>query len=342
MTARATKCWGPTGWAVALVVALLSAGCSSPMPPRYEVRAVFDEVTKPTLPGEYRSELGLLGVAPDGTLYIKTNIDGDPRETVLVRLPTGAYVSPPVDLAAEFVEAMAFHPDSGDVFVLSYPRGRAHIRRFNGDRVVQDIVPTRPEGGNFEERRKAGGDEVGLFYDASSGSLLYADGNLYRIDANGTATIALPKPAFPDGAYLTPEDDAERDNRVAYAVNPRTGTIYVAFTFFTATVKCENKGGAVYRVGAGGRLSHVAGGCVNGDDDYIDGGPFGLAADSTSDDLVATGAAGAVNWISKGKSMRIDFPEEFDAFAIRGVGFDAAGHAYVGAGEKVAKITFRR
>jgi hypothetical protein len=346
MTARGTKRWGHTTWAVAVVVVLLGAGCSNPAPPRYEVTAVFDEITKPTLPDEERGELRLLGVAPDGTLYIETEIIPDLRQDVrtniMVRLPTGAYAPPPVELDAEWIQGMAFDPASGDVFVLSFPQGRAQIRRFHGDRVVQDVVPTKPQGGNFEENRKAGGDEVGLFYDASSGSLLYADGSLYRIDATGTATVALSKPALPEG-HVAANGDADRDNRVAYAVNPRTGAVYVAFTDFSATVKCTNRRGAVYRVEAGGRLSHVAGGCFNGDDDYIDGGPYRLAADSTSDDLVTTGPLGAVNWISKGKSTRVDFPDEFGRVdPVRGVGFDAAGDAYVGADEKVAKITFRR
>lgn len=326
--------------AVAAAAIAVAAACSDPPRRSYDATVLFDEQTTPTLAGEFRSELVLSGVAPDGTLYIRTASVAGQR--IWVRAPDGSYPPAPAELRAEVIESMAFDPMSGDLFVLSYPQGQAHIRRFHGDRVVQNLVPIKPDGGNFEENRKALGDEVGLFYDASSGSLLYADGSLYRIDATGAATVALPKPPLPEG-HVGVDDDGEHDRRVAYAVNARTGTIYVAFTYFKATDKCRNRGGAVYRVESGGRLSHVAGGCVNGDDDYIDGGPYGLAADPTSDDLVAIGPGGAVDWISKGKSTTIYFPEEFETpTVVRGVGFDAAGHAYVGAGEKVAKITFRR
>lgn len=330
---------------VTVAAALLGARCSDPPRRGYELTAVFDEQTKPTLPGESRSELRLLGAAPDGTLYIETYVPPAPREdTVWVRSPTGSYPPPPAELGAENVEAMAFDPVTGDPFVLSYPEGRAHIWRFHGDRVVQDLVPTNPEGGNFEENRKSGGDTVGLFYDSSSGSLFYADGSLYRIDANGAATVALSRPAPPD-EMRGADGSANRDYSVAYALNPKTGAVYVAFFSLESAGKCV-VGDVVYRLEANGQLTHMVGGCIKGKDDIIIDGLDHLAADPTSEDLITWGVGGSANWLSKGKSTPIFFsdlfPGRFPPGVIRGVAIDGAGHAYVGVGEKVAKVSFHR
>lgn len=329
---------------VTVAAALLGARCSDPPRRGYELTAVFDEQTKPTLPGESRSELRLLGAAPDGTLYIETYVPPGPTDTVWVRSPTGSYQPAPAELGAEWVEAMAFDPVTGDLFVLSYPEGRAHIRRFRGDRVVQDLVPTNPAGGNFEENSKSGGDTVGLFYDSSSGSLFYADGSLYRIDANGAAAVALSRPAPPDEMRDAADGPAHRDYSVAYALNPKTGAVYVAFFSLESTGKCL-VGDVVYRLEANGQLTHVVGGCDKGKDDVIIDRLDHLAADPTSEDLITWGVGGP-SWLSKGKSTPIFlsdlFPGRLPATVIRGVAIDGAGHAYVGVCEKVARITFRR
>ncbi|MCI0545199.1 MAG: hypothetical protein L0Z49_12280, partial [Actinobacteria bacterium] len=283
----------PTRWSritvalgVTVAAALFGARCSDPPRRGYDLTAVFDEQTKPTLPGESRSELRLLGAAPDGTLYIETYVPPAPTDTVWVRSPTGSYPPAPAELGAENVEAMAFDPVTGDLFVLSYPEGRAHIRRFHGDRVVQDLVPTNPAGGNFEENSNSGGDTVGLFYDSSSGSLFYADGSLYLIDANGAATVTLSRPAPPDEVYdAAGGPAANRDYSVAYALNPKTGVVYVAFFSLESTGKCL-VGDVVYRLEANGQLTHVVGGCVKGKDDVITDRLDHLVADPTSEDLV--------------------------------------------------------
>jgi hypothetical protein len=139
--------------------------------------------------------------------------------------------------------------------------------------------------------------------------------------------VILARPAPPDEAHDAPDGAATRDYSVAYAVNPKTGTVHVAFFSLDSTVKKCLVGDAVYRVEADGRLAHMAGGCVNGEDDFIAGGLHHMAADPASGDLVTWGVAGAFTWLSKGKSTKVYFSDLLSGLpsgVIRGAAFDGA------------------
>lgn len=143
---------------VVAVIAPLGARCSQPPSQDPDVTVIFDRQTEPTVASSFDRAVAPLGAAPDGTLYVLVTQGGD--ESVQVRSRSGSYSPPPPEIAGEGIARMAFDPLSGDPFVLSFPQGRAHIRRFHGGRVVQDVVPTRTGDGTFFERPKGGSGPV--------------------------------------------------------------------------------------------------------------------------------------------------------------------------------------
>ena len=319
------------------VVVLLAAGCSERSTgPRYELTVIFDEHTEPTPPPKRDRDVRVVGARPDGTLYIGSQVEEE-SEVLLVRSPDGSQQPVPAELSTERIEAMATDPVSGDAFVLTYPDGWARIRRLHDGRIVQDFMPRTPDGGLFPPQERANDDTVDLFYDSSSGSLLYADENLYRLDPMALSTVVVPRPKPPGEAHDGVDAGGRDDYAVAYAVESKRGTIYVAIVSPKSTNNCRIAD-AVYRW-ADGRLTHVSGGCVRGEDDLIEGGLFNVATDPVSGDLIGWGASGAMNWLSNGKTIEI---RGLGGDPIRGVAFDGAGHAYVGTGGKIFKITFRR
>jgi hypothetical protein len=316
---------------VATVIALLGSRCSQPTSKDPDVTVIFDRQTEPTVASSFDRAVAPLGATPDGTLYVLVTQGGD--ESVQVRSRAGSYSPAPREIAGEGIAAMAFDPLSGDPFVLSFPQDRAHIRRFHGNRVVQEVVPTRTGDGTFFKRAKGGlySDRVDLFYDSSSGSLLYADGDLYRIDAGGAATVVVPRPAPREGG-----------NRVAYAVNPKTGAIYVAFEDPRAPADCRIRH-AIYSVDFTGAMIRLAGGlCAKGKhaperDRVIYGPILGMAVDPASGDLFWWSPVAELHRLSKSEILSVD---HLQFGTIRGAVFDAAGNAYVGVGGTVARVTF--
>lgn len=316
---------------LAAVIALLGPRCSQPPSKDPDVTVIFDRQTEPTVASSFDRAVAPLGAAPDGTLYVRVTQGGD--ESVRVRSGDGSYSPASREMAGEGIAAMVFDPLSGDPFVLSFPQGRAHIRRFHGDRVVWEVVPTRTGDGTFFEPTKGGlySDRMDLFYDSSSGSLLYADGDLYRIDAGGAATMVVPRPAPRNGG-----------NRAAYAVNPTTGTVYVAFEDPRAPADCRVRH-AVYSVDFTGTMNRLAGGlCAKGEhaperDRVIFGPILGMAVDPVSGDLFWWYPGPELDRLSKSEILSIDHGL-FGTF--RGAVFDAAGNAYIGVGGTVAKLTF--
>lgn len=350
----------------ALAITLLAVRCSDSKPKEPTVTVIFDDQSEPALtkvgpalngePGIPSRVVDPLGATTDGSLYlrIETSADtpgGDPKVFLRVRSPAGSFLPPPTEIAREGIAAMAFDPRSGDPFVLSFPGQQAHVRRFRGDRVTEDLhLTTSGDGaplvytlGSFPEASlPRGADPLQLFYDASSGSVLYANGDLYRVDAEGRATIAVarPVPKVPGAP-------------VVYAVDAKRGTIYVAFEDPKLPAGC-GYAYAVHRVEPGGSMTRLAGGVCgktkHKDRDHATlGGVDGMAVEPVSGDLFWWNLTGdGLHRLAKGKvtsttKATCQFPQGRGPCGLTPGRTTAAvgdGNIYVSFGRVIAKVTF--
>jgi hypothetical protein len=282
----------------------------------------------------------VLGAAPDGSVYLRVRAERpgtfDPKVTYQVRSTEGSYLPVPPAMIDEGIFAMAFDATTGDPYVLSFPENRGHLRRFRGEQVEEDVALSKPDGTPLtytgdphpEVYTPDGSDLVQLFYDSSTRSVLYANGGeLFRIDAQGAMTVLRSRPV-----------PRTKENHVAYAVDSKTGRLFVAFEEPTVPPACSY-GYAIYRIEAKGSLTRLAGGVCdkgkNSRDRATPGGVDGMAFDSGS---------GALFWWSLWGGLQRFVDGEVtttkNELLARQAVIDGTGDVYVSLGPEAVKVTF--